>query len=66
MTFGLGTIDQALPSHCSTRVLAWPVAGLTESPTAQAAFDDRTLTLKRSFAPDPVFGLGTIRHVEPS
>jgi hypothetical protein len=58
--FGLGTTDQAVPFHDSTRVLAEP----PDEPTAVQSVTDTHDTPNRLLSPEP-FGLGTADQAVP-
>jgi hypothetical protein len=62
LAFGLGTIDQAVPFHCSMRVCAMRFA-LEELPTAKHAEAVGQEMLTRVFPVEPAFGLGAIDQV---
>ena len=69
-TFGLGTIDQLVPSNCSTTVLKIPVglfACCCELPAAKQAASLRHVTPSRKVRSAPgTFGLATIDQLCPS
>jgi hypothetical protein len=67
---GLGTIDQVVPSHISTRVISvrWggKPSGVTASPTATQKLVETQDTPLRLFLIVPGLGLGTTDQVVPS
>jgi hypothetical protein len=65
LLLGLGTIDHAVPFHCSMRV-CWATPEL-KVPTAVQSDDETHETPARLlFEESLVFGLGTIDHATPS
>src|SRR5262249_55506301 len=67
-TFGLGTIDHALPFQCSTSVCVTTLTPLTDEdePTAQMSFGAIAAIPEREFDDDPAgFGLGTTLQALP-